>query len=67
MISKKILVLVCAVFLTINLIEPDPTAFKPVSKVEMLEGSMNWAPLVLADGRLIIRDQGKMFCLKVVR
>ena len=52
---------------SLYLIEPDPTTFKPISKVEMLEGSMNWAPLALADGRLIIRDQGKMFCLKVVQ
>jgi hypothetical protein len=49
------------------LIEPDPTAFKPVSKVELLEGSLNWAPLALADGKLLIRDQGKMFCLKVAQ
>ncbi|MCD7900182.1 MAG: hypothetical protein LUH22_09990 [Bacteroides sp.] len=48
------------------LIEPDPTAFKQISKVEMLGNGQNWAPLALADGKLLIRDQAKMYCLKVV-
>ena len=52
---------------SLYLIEPDPTAFKPISKADFLEGSQNWAPLALADGKLIIRDQNKMLCLKVVQ
>jgi len=65
---------------TLYLIEPNPTAFKPVSKVEMLgeggsytEGwaselgsTQNYAPLALADGKLLIRDQYRLLCLKVV-
>ena len=65
---------------TLYLIEPNPTAFKPVSKVEMLgeggsytEGwaselgsTQNYAPLALADGKLLIRDQYRMICVKVV-
>ena len=52
------------------LIEPDPAAFKPVSVAEPLleTGSQqNWAPLALADGKLLIRDQGRLVCLKVVK
>ena len=65
---------------TLYLIEPDPTEFKPVSRAAVLreggastEGMMavggntqNWGPIALADGKLLIRDQNRMFCVKVV-
>jgi hypothetical protein len=65
---------------TLYLIEPDPTAFKPISKAAILrEGGVptegmstmggstqNWAPITLADGKLLIRDQNRMLCVKVV-
>ena len=69
-------------FKTIYLIQPEPTAFKPISKVELLgegggatEGmekmiessTQNFAPIALADGKLLIRDQFRMFCLKIVQ
>ncbi len=63
------------------LIEPDPTAFKAIAKAELLgskstsdENSIagriggstqNWAPIALADGKLLIRDQSRMMCVKV--
>lgn len=62
------------------LIEPDPSGFKPLASVEILGepeikaegiaarvgGSLqNWAPIALADGKLLIRDQSRMMCLKV--
>ena len=64
---------------TLYLIEPNPTAFKPISKAAVLraggastEGmsavggsTQNWAPMALADGKLLIRDQSRMFCVKV--
>jgi len=57
------------------LIEPDPSAFKPIATAELLkEGTgderrpnQNWAPLALVDGKLLIRDQGKLMCVKVVK
>ena len=53
---------------SLYLIEPDPTAFKPISKATVFEGgSQNWSPMALADGKLLIRDQNKMICLKVVQ
>ena len=66
---------------TLYLIEPDPTAFKAISKADVLseggastEGmsaaggpTQNWAPIALADGKLLVRDQAKMVCVKVVR
>lgn len=50
---------------TLYLIEPDPTGFKPLATAELLEAGQNWAPIALADGKLLIRDQHKMYCVKV--
>ena len=65
---------------SLYLIEPDPTAFKPIASAEILaeagtnsEGialriggsTQNWAPIALADGKLLIRDQSRMMCVKV--
>jgi len=60
------------------LIDPDPTVFKPLaSAVLFKEGSgnpsgiggttQNWAPLALSDGKLLIRDQTMLMCVKVVQ
>lgn len=59
------------------LIEPDPAGFKPIASAELLTapppgegmaarfGTQNWAPIALADGKLLIRDQSRMMCVKV--
>ncbi|MCF7668255.1 MAG: PQQ-binding-like beta-propeller repeat protein [Verrucomicrobia bacterium] len=67
---------------TLYLIEPDPAGFKPLDSSELLgeagtgsEGiaariggpTQNWAPIALADGKLLIRDQSRMMCVKVAR
>jgi len=66
---------------TLYLIEPDPSGFKPLASAEVLgeggadnEGmsrvggsTQNWAPLALSDGKLLIRDQTRMKCVKVVQ
>jgi len=61
------------------LIEPDPTAFKPIASSELLAeqktddpgaarfGTQNWAPIALADGKLLIRDQSRLMCIKVAQ
>jgi outer membrane protein assembly factor BamB len=57
------------------LIEPDPSAFKPVATSELLKGesgdqrfpTQNWAPLALANGRLLIRDQSRLMCVRVAK
>jgi outer membrane protein assembly factor BamB len=58
------------------LIEPDPSAFKPIASAEVLKeggssdqrySSMNWAPLALLNGKLLIRDQSRLICVKVVK
>lgn len=65
------------------LIEPDPSGFKPLAKTEILgskstsdENSIaariggstqNWAPIALADGKLLIRDQSRLICVKITK
>ncbi len=63
------------------LIEPDPSGFKPISSATLLsEGGLsddpmsrfggatqNWAPLAISDGKLLIRDQSQLKCVKVTQ
>lgn len=63
---------------TLYLIEPDPSGYKPLASAEMLTeaeagddpraarfGTQNWGPMALSDGKLLIRDQRQMMCVKV--
>jgi len=50
---------------TLYLVEPDPSGFKPLASAELLEPGENWAPIALSDGKLLIRDQKEMKCLRV--
>lgn len=67
---------------TLYLIEPDPSGFKPLASAEVLaeagtdsEGiaarvggaTQNWSPLALSDGKLLIRDQTQLKCVKVAQ
>jgi outer membrane protein assembly factor BamB len=64
---------------TLYLIEPDPAGFKPLASSMLLAtkpgedgmvdrfGNQNWAPLALADGKLLIRDQSRLMCVKVAQ
>ncbi len=48
------------------LIEPDSSGFKPIASAELLgSGNQNWGPLALSNGKLLIRDQSQMKCIKV--
>ena len=53
---------------TLYLVQPDPSGFKPLASAALLTaGSQNWAPMALADGRLILRDQSRMICIQVAK
>ena len=63
---------------TLYLIEPTPSAFKPLASADVLEiatdlaereryGNQNWAPIALAEGKLLIRDQNRLMCVKVAQ
>jgi outer membrane protein assembly factor BamB len=47
----------------LHVVEPSPAGFKSLAKAKLLEGKEIWGPLALADGRLLIRDQGQMKCV----
>jgi outer membrane protein assembly factor BamB len=64
------------------LIEPDPSGFKSLASADLLKPggvntsnrmtnfggpTQNWAPMALADGKLLIRDQSRMMCIKVAK
>ena len=65
---------------TLYLIEPSPSGFKPLASAEVLKAggisgddqmasriggsTQNWAPLALAGGKLLIRDQSRLICVK---
>jgi len=50
---------------TLYLIQPDPSGFKPLASAEILDMGQNWGAIALTDGKLLIRDQSKMLCVKV--
>ena len=52
---------------TLYLIEPNPSGFKPLASAKILGEGQNWGPLALADGKLLVRDQNKLLCVKVVK
>jgi outer membrane protein assembly factor BamB len=52
---------------TLYLIQPDPSGFKPLASSEMLGNGQNWAPLALAEGKLLIRDQSRLMCVRVAK
>lgn len=68
---------------TLYLIDPNPSEFKPLASAELFpEGAagsendiasrvggrnQNWAPMALADGRLLLRDQTQLKCVKVAQ
>lgn len=49
------------------LAEASPDGYKPLARAKVLggEGGEVWAPMALADGKLILRDQHQMKCLDV--
>ena len=56
------------------LVEPDPAAFKSLaSAAQILKetdvaggiDNQNWAPIALSNGKLLIRNQNRLFCVRV--
>jgi outer membrane protein assembly factor BamB len=68
---------------SLYVIEPSPEGFKPLATADVLaEGgtagndpmasrvggaAQNWAPIALANGMLLIRDQSRMMCVRVAK
>jgi outer membrane protein assembly factor BamB len=51
----------------LHLVEAAPEAFKPLARAAILEArdESAWAPLAMADGKLLVRDSRQMKCLDV--
>ncbi|XAM00203.1 PQQ-binding-like beta-propeller repeat protein [Phycisphaeraceae bacterium D3-23] len=49
------------------LIEPSPEGFRPISSFQAVDAQQRqaWAPLAIADGRLLVRDQSGMKCFSL--
>ena len=46
------------------LIEPDPSGYREISRVDLFKGGEEiWAPMALSNGRLVLRDRSKLKCL----
>jgi len=52
---------------TLYLIQPDPSGFKPLASAEMLGEGQNWGPLALSDGKLLLRDQNRLMCVRIAK
>ncbi len=49
----------------LTLLEATPTAYRQLARAKVLTGVDSWAPMVIAGGRLIVRDSKTMKCLDV--
>jgi len=52
---------------SLYLIQPDPSGFKALASAGLLGAGQNWAPIALSDGKLLIRDQAHLICVRVAR
>jgi outer membrane protein assembly factor BamB len=49
----------------LRLLEASTKEYKELASAQLLGGHDVWGPLALSDGKLVIRDFGRMVCLKV--
>jgi len=47
----------------LRMVRPDPTGYREIDAAKMLSGRNIWAPMAVADGKLVLRDQRQMKCL----
>lgn len=52
---------------TLSIAEPSKTEFKLIDQVKVFEGHDAWAPLAIADGYLLLRDDHNLICMDVSR
>ncbi|TAL65196.1 MAG: hypothetical protein EPN88_09915 [Bacteroidetes bacterium] len=52
---------------TLYLIQPDPSGFKLLASSEILGEGQNWGPLALSEGKLLLRDQNRLMCVRVAK
>lgn len=50
---------------TLTIAEASPKGFKPLGKVQILQGRESWGPMAIAGDRLIARDFESMVCIQL--
>jgi hypothetical protein len=49
----------------LRLLEASADGYKELAHAQILGGHDVWTPPALSDGKLVIRDMGRMVCLKL--
>ena len=52
---------------TLSIVQPSKTEFKLLDQIKVFEAHDAWAPLAIADGFLLLRDDHKMICMDIRR
>ena len=50
---------------TLSIVQPDKREFNLVDQIKVFEGHDAWAPLAVADGYLLLRDDHNMICMDI--
>ncbi len=50
---------------TLTMIKPDSKSYIQLAQKKLFDGHDAWAPMAIADGRLLLRDANKMYCVNV--
>jgi len=50
---------------TLTMIKPDSKKYVQIAQKKLFDGADAWAPMALADGRLLLRDAKTMYCINV--
>ena len=48
---------------TLTMIKPDTKNYRQLAQKKIFDGHDSWAPLAIADGKMILRDSKTMFCI----
>ena len=49
----------------LHLIEPSPDGYKELARAAILAANLNWSPMALTDGKLLLRGEKHLKCLDV--
>ena len=49
----------------LRIVQPDPAGYKQLASAKVLQKGQMWGPLVISDGKLLVRDQETLKCLDI--
>jgi len=50
---------------TLTMIKPDSKKYVQMAQKKLFDGHDAWGPMAIADGRLLLRDANKMYCVNI--